>query len=143
MMIPDDGSLSPLSTGKSYILSVVFNDAEMLGSVGFSKGAAGSLVDRNRHLFLICSCLAWEQELPINDRYQPRHKSRNEEIVAKLREQAGAGPPVDPAMKVKRLVAETAIAMALLHGGDWRVQFEPENGLVMIARRRRRPRRSL
>lgn len=75
--------------------------------------------------------------------HRPRHKTRNEEIVAELRKSAGAGPPVDPAIRVKRLVAEAAIQMALLHGGDWRVQFEPENGLVVVSRRRRRPREIL
>lgn len=62
-------------------------------------------------------------------------RTRNEEIIAGIRNSVGAGPPVDPEMRVKRLVAETAVMMALVHGGDWRVQFEPENGLVQIVRR--------
>ncbi len=68
-------------------------------------------------------------------RIKPKYATRNHQIVAELREAAGAAPPIDPAMRVKRLVAEVAIQMALLHGGDWRVQFEPENGLVQIVRR--------
>lgn len=70
-------------------------------------------------------------------RYQikPKFESRNHEIVAGLREVAGAGPPIDQKMHAKRKVAEVATLMALIHGGDWRVQFEPENGLVMIVRR--------
>lgn len=71
----------------------------------------------------------------ISRRYKPKYKTRNEEIVAGLRESAGAGPPRDPMMVAKRKVADAAIALALSQGGDWRVQFEPENGLVMIVRR--------
>lgn len=74
--------------------------------------------------------------------YVPRAKTRNEQIVADLRKLAGASPPLDPEMTIKRKAAEVAIAMALLHGGDWRLQYEPENGLVVIARRRR-PRQNL
>lgn len=66
-------------------------------------------------------------------RVRPRYKTRNDQIVAELRSSAGAGPPIDPEMKVKRLVAEVAIQMALLHGGDWRVLIDHERGLVMIA----------
>lgn len=69
--------------------------------------------------------------------YTPRHKTRNEEIVAELRKSAGAGPPIDPVMRAKRLVAEVAIQMALLHGGDWRVQYQPDQGIVVVARRLR------
>lgn len=65
-----------------------------------------------------------------------RYASRNEEIVAGLREAAGAGPPVDPEMKIKRLIAEAAATMALLHGGDFRVQIDHEDCLIVVARRR-------
>lgn len=73
--------------------------------------------------------------MAIIHRIKPLYASKNEEIVANLRDAAGAGPPIDPHMRVKRLTAELAIAMALAHGGDWRVQFEPENGMILIARR--------
>lgn len=73
--------------------------------------------------------------MAIRHRIKPRYKTRNEQIIADLRNSAGAGPPIDQEMAVKRKIAEAAIAMALLHGGDWRVQYEPENGLVMIVRR--------
>ncbi|MDI6026750.1 hypothetical protein QBK99_11165 [Corticibacterium sp. UT-5YL-CI-8] len=66
--------------------------------------------------------------------YKPRFATRNEEIVAGLRDAAGAGPPVDPHMAVKRKTAEIAIAMALLHGGEWRVRIDHQEGLVMVAR---------
>lgn len=68
-------------------------------------------------------------------RYRPKYATRNEEIVAGLREAAGAGPPIDPAMKVKRLVAEIAIQMALIHGGDWRTEIDHEIGAVVVRRR--------
>lgn len=66
-----------------------------------------------------------------------RYPSKNHEIVAKLREAAGAGPPINREMRCKRLVAEIAIEMALLHGGDWRVQYQPDQGVIVIARRLR------
>lgn len=71
----------------------------------------------------------------ITARVKPRYKTRNEEIVAGLREAAGAGPPIDPHMRIKKLVAETAVAMALIHGGDWRVQIDHEKGYVLVSRR--------
>lgn len=83
------------------------------------------------------------REAVVAIQYGPRYATRNDEIVAGLREGAGAGPPIDPYMRIKRLIAEAAIQTALLYGGDWRVQLEPENGLVLIARRRKRPRRNL
>jgi hypothetical protein len=75
------------------------------------------------------------QGLPIRRQIKPRYRTRNERIIAELRANVGAGAPIDPKMKAKRLVAEIAILMALIHGGDWRVQFEPENGIVLISRR--------
>ena len=69
---------------------------------------------------------------------RPRYQSRNDEIVAHLREAAGAVAPLDPAIVVKRKTAEIATAMALLHGGDWRVKIDHQEGLVLIARRGRR-----
>ena len=70
--------------------------------------------------------------MAINHQIKPRFKSRNHEIVAGLREAAGAGAPVDPKMKVKRLTAEVSAAMALLHGGDWTVQIDHDLRLVVI-----------
>lgn len=61
-----------------------------------------------------------------------RYQSKNHQIIAELRSSVGAGPPIDPAMKVKRLTAEVAVQMALLHGGDWRVQIDHEKGYVLI-----------
>lgn len=67
--------------------------------------------------------------------YGPRYATRNDEIVAGLREAAGAGPPRDPVMRVKKLVAEVAIEMALLHGGDWQTRIDHEAGFVAVTRR--------
>lgn len=67
--------------------------------------------------------------------FERRYATRNEEIVAELREAAGAAPPIDPKMRAKRLIAEAATLLALSHGGDWRMQFQPEGGVVVIARR--------
>lgn len=64
-----------------------------------------------------------------------RIKTRINANVAKIRAEARADPPIDPQMRIKKRVAEVAYLMALIHGGDWRVQIEPENGIVLIARR--------
>lgn len=65
-------------------------------------------------------------------KYRSRYRTKNEEIVAQLREAAQAGPPIDPKMKVKRHAAEISTAMALLHGGDWRVVVDHQQGFVLI-----------
>lgn len=78
--------------------------------------------------------------MAIRHQVAKRFKTKNDEIVAGLREAAGAAPPTDPALKVKRLTAEVAVQMALLHGGDWRVQIDHEVGLIVVARRRKRRR---
>ena len=76
--------------------------------------------------------------MEIYRRIKPKYESKNHEIVAGLRESAGAGPPIDPKMRVKRLTAELACAMALIHGGDWKVRVDHDEGLIMVARRGRR-----
>lgn len=72
--------------------------------------------------------------MAIKRQIRQRYATRNEEIVAELREAAGAAPPIDPTMRAKRLIAEAATLLALAHGGNWRVQFEPARGLAAIAR---------
>jgi len=54
------------------------------------------------------------------------------EIVAGLREAAGAGPSVDPMMLVKRKAAELSTAMALIHGGEWSAQIDHDFRLIVI-----------
>lgn len=63
---------------------------------------------------------------------KPRFGSRNEEIVAGLIEAAGAVAPLDPIIVIKRKAAEISTAMALLHGGDWRVVIDHQSPLVLI-----------
>lgn len=65
-------------------------------------------------------------------RYKPKYATRNEEIVAELRDAAGAAPPVDPAMRIKRNAAQIATDMALLHGGDWTAQIDHDLRLVVV-----------
>lgn len=68
-------------------------------------------------------------------KYGPRYKTRNEQIVAELRSFAGASSPLDPEMVIKRKAAEIAIAMALLHGGDWMTHIDHAAGVVFVTRR--------
>ena len=70
--------------------------------------------------------------MAINHQIRPKYQSRNDEIVAKLREAAGAAPPMDPLMVVKRKAAELSTAMALLHGGDWQAQIDHSVPIVLI-----------
>lgn len=93
------------------------------------------LVDRTKwQMFLFRSQEKAWGDMAIYHRIKPRYPSRNDEIIAKLRAEVRAGPPRDPTMAAKKKVAEVAILMALIHGGEWRVQFEPENDLILIAR---------
>lgn len=78
--------------------------------------------------------------MALHHQIRKKYKTRIEATVAKLRAQAGADAPIDPHMAVKKRVAEVAYLMALLHGGDWRVQIDHEEGLVMVVRRRPCPR---
>ena len=64
--------------------------------------------------------------------FKPKFASRNHEIIAGLRNSAGAGPPIDPKMAIKRKSAEIAVAMALLHGGEWRMVVDHEIPMVLI-----------
>lgn len=52
--------------------------------------------------------------------------------------EAGASPPPDPRVVIKRKTAELASMMAHLHGGEWVVKIDHDTGLLMIARRPRR-----
>lgn len=67
--------------------------------------------------------------------FERRYATRNEEIIARLRAEVGAGPPRDPVMVVKKLAAEIAIQMALHHGGDWMVKIDHEEGFVLVVPR--------
>lgn len=76
----------------------------------------------------------------IYDRIRPKYKTKNDEIVAELFKSAGADTPAAPEVIIKRKTAEVSALMALIHGGDWRVQIDHEDGLIVIARRRSRRR---
>lgn len=70
--------------------------------------------------------------MAISHRIQQKYQTKNEEIVAGLRERAGAVAPLDPFMVVKRKAAEVSTAMALIHGGDWRVVVDHESRMVLV-----------
>lgn len=74
----------------------------------------------------------------IYDRIRPKYATKNDEIVAGLFASAGADAPASPEIVIKRKAAEISTLMAQMHGGDWRVQIDHEDGLIVIARRRRR-----
>lgn len=74
----------------------------------------------------------------IYDRIRPKYKTKNDEIVAELFKAAGADTPAAPELIIKKKTAEVSALMALIHGGDWRVQIDHEVGLVVIARRSRK-----
>lgn len=76
-----------------------------------------------------------EVRLAIQRQIKPRYKTRNDEIVAGLRKAAGAVAPLDPKIIVKRKAAEISTAMALLHGGDWQVQIDHQEGFVLVSPR--------
>ena len=73
--------------------------------------------------------------MAIIHRIRPKYKTRNEEIVANLVESAGALPAADPKIVIKRKAAEISYLMALVHGGDWRVEIDHRTGFVLIAPR--------
>lgn len=66
---------------------------------------------------------------------QMSQAERNARIVAGIRAEAGAGAPRDPYMQVKKHAALIATDMALIHGGDWRVQIDHGVGAVFVVRR--------
>lgn len=74
----------------------------------------------------------------IRRRIQPKFKTKNDAIVARLRAEAGADAPRDPLMTIKKRTAELAYLMALVHGGDWRVEADPQATFVLISRRQGR-----
>lgn len=72
------------------------------------------------------------------DRNARVREERNRRIIAELRASARADAPIDPERRLKRLVAELAILMALAHGGDWRVEVDPHSSFVLVSRRQAR-----
>lgn len=72
--------------------------------------------------------------MAIRRQIRPRFATRNEEIVEGLRKAAGAVAPLDQNIVVKRKAAELSTAMALIHGGDWRVVVDHEIPMVLVRR---------
>jgi hypothetical protein len=75
-------------------------------------------------------------------RIRPKYQNRNEEIIADLLYGTGGATENDLETVIKRKAAEISIAMAVLHGGEWRVQVDHEDGFVHITRRLQCIRRS-
>ncbi len=73
--------------------------------------------------------------MAIHHQIKAKYETRNHEIVAGLREAAGAVAPLDPHTVIKRKTAEIAVMMALLHGGDWRIQIDHEAFFVSVRQR--------
>lgn len=74
-------------------------------------------------------------------RIRPRYKTKAEETVAALLQGSGIGTNEEMRDFVKRKATKIALAMSILYGGDYRVQIDEEDGLIVIARRRT-PRRN-
>lgn len=72
------------------------------------------------------------RQTAIERRIKPKFQSKNHEIVAGLREAAGAGAPVDTRMAIKKKAAELSSLMALEHGGDWRPVVDHEIPMVLV-----------
>lgn len=92
-------------------------------------------IDKRLRLFSYKTHGEVSRSMAIQHQVRQKYRTRNEEIVAKLRDDAGAAPPIDPYMKVKRLTAQIAVEMALIHGGYWAAHVDHQNGLVAVARR--------
>ena len=71
-----------------------------------------------------------------------KYQNRNEEIVADLLYGTDGATEGDLEIVIKRKAAEISFAMAILHGGDWRVQVDHEEGFVHITRRLQRTQKS-
>lgn len=66
--------------------------------------------------------------------YMPRDKTRGEDTLEKLRAIAAGVWPLDPAIRIERDAASIASAMAMIHGGEWRVQIDHLAGIVLVVR---------
>lgn len=64
-----------------------------------------------------------------------RYASKSEETVADLLYGTGVKTEEEMETVIKRKAAEISIAMAILHGGEWRVQIDHDEPFVHITRR--------
>lgn len=62
-----------------------------------------------------------------------KYRTKQEETVGEIMEAAGALSSLDPEVVIKRKAAEVAYLMALMHGGEWRVEIDHQRGFVLIA----------
>lgn len=73
--------------------------------------------------------------MEIYRRIKPKYRTKNEEIIARIRAEVRADPPIDPHKRIKKKTAELAYLLALAHGGDWRVEVDLQVGFVLVSRR--------
>jgi len=66
-----------------------------------------------------------------------KYATKAEETVADLLYGSGVKTEEEMETFIKRKAAEISIAMAILHGGDWRAQVDHHDGVVLITRRLR------
>ena len=64
-----------------------------------------------------------------------KYATRSEEVIADLLYESCGTTEEKLQAVVKRKAAEIAIIMATMHGGDWRVHVEHDDGFVHITRR--------
>lgn len=61
-----------------------------------------------------------------------KYQTRQEETVGEIMKSAGALSSLDPEVVIKRKAAEVSYLMALLHGGEWRVEIDHQEGFVLV-----------
>ena len=71
----------------------------------------------------------------IERRIQPKYQTKNEAVIAELRQAAISSGAMDPYIRVKKQATEVAFLMALIHGGEWRIDVDHEVGSVVVRRR--------
>lgn len=72
-----------------------------------------------------------------------KYASKSEETIADLLYGTGVKTEEEMETVIKRKAAEISIAMAILHGGEWRVQIDHEGPFVHITRRLQCSRKSV
>lgn len=69
-----------------------------------------------------------------------KYASKAEETVAELLYGTGVKTEEEMETVIKRKAAEISIAMAILHGGEWRVKIDHDQQFVTVSRRPHRKR---
>lgn len=65
--------------------------------------------------------------------YVLREKSRTRTMIDELLN-SSSWPVDDPAAKIQRDASSIANAMAMIHGGEWRIQIDHQTGYVLVRR---------